>query len=95
VLVPVGVELASPLGNGFVTIQDPAHELANFRLVEILRHPSEIVSALVVTQKVTICAAAVLLAGNPGIELELSRIVVQRLPLDADHLVQPYFLASR
>jgi len=94
-LVPVRVELTPAPTHDLLARQNPADEVANLRLPEVLRHPGEVVSAVFGLQQLPVGAPAVLLAGHPGVEIELGRLVIHRLALDADDLVEADILAVR
>jgi len=91
----VGIELPTAPAHDFFPGQNAAHEVADLGLLEMLRHPGQVVSAVLGLQQLPVGPAAVLLARHAGIEVELGRIVVHRLTLDSDDLVEPDIMPVR
>src|SRR5215204_582105 len=88
VLVPVRIELGSPPRHHVLTGENLPDEFPDLRLVEVLRHPAQIVPAFVAVQQLAICLASIFSAGNLGIEVQRNGIIVKGLALDPDHLIE-------
>src|SRR6476661_3702699 len=78
-LIPVWVELALALQRDLLACQNPAHEIADAGLAEVLDHPAQVVATLLRLQQLTIGAALVLLAGHASVEVERRRLEEERL----------------